>query len=288
MLGYNSIIIGLVIPKLIENKTTPEKVLKKEYMILAIMALAIILIGLPLRLWLAPVVQTWIDEGNYLIAWLVAPLVYDNFPIFPMAGFGLFGAILGLMLAKQEKPKIILSYTGFQMVFWLTIGLLGIRLRGGIDPNLSVLHTVPGVYEDFFRHLGQLGICFLFFFLALLVFDILPAKYNKNSMKYFGWLRRYGLISLTVYMFEAMLAILVFKIFSLIPGLEGWNDSMVNAVLFGVCMAILWGFISKYWEKSGFKWSVEWIIIQLIEKLSGKKSQKYNINREEKPSNSKN
>ena len=87
------------------------------------------------------------------------------------------------------------------------------------------------------------------------------------------------MISLTVYIFESLITATFRQILNLIPFFDGWNESMLEVNLFGMFLAIIWGFIAFLWEKANYKFTVEWGLIKIIEKLSGKKSDKYNLSR---------
>lgn len=278
ILGLNSIILPLILNAILK-RTNVEKNFKRVYIILFVLGVLILVLSLPIRLYLTPFVDTLISQDHYLLAWFLGIFVFDNFPIFPLTSYACFGAILGIALARKEKSQFILRYTWFQAVFWFIVGIIGIMVGGGIHPALIYENSPAGLLEDFFRLTTQLGMVFIFFGMALMIVDYSPSQKKEKRIKGFKFISRCGMISLTVYIFEALFSGLVARIFNSIPSFDNWNASMVNVVLLGFGLVFFWGGLAKWWEKKAFKYSVEWWMIQLAGKLSGKKSEKYNLDR---------
>ncbi|MHA1584859.1 MAG: hypothetical protein ACTSWL_06365 [Promethearchaeota archaeon] len=290
VLGWNAIIVTgvlvLIFKKYMKRDDEGNFSVKgnKPYYILGIIATLIMVITPFLRIWLDPIVASWIHTKYVGFAWILGFFVYDNFPLFPVAAFALYGAIVGLMLARKESPKIILTYSMIQSVVWLAIGLLGFQFTGGIHTDLILANTTPGLIEDTFRLYAQLGTCFIFFTLVLLLFEFIPEKKRFSRFNKFRFVTRYGMISLTAYVTEGIITIILRKIPDSIPVLAGWSDSLGNVLILGLISACIWGFGAILWEKVGYKFSFEWWIIQITRWLSGKKSDKYDLKRLKNPS----
>ena len=101
-------------------------------------------------------------------------------------------------------------------------------------------------------HLGQLGMTFAYILVALLLLDFEPFEKWK-LVRIFKRVRRLGMISLTVYIFESILTASFSRIISIIPAFSGWNDKMFIVIIFGACMSILWMIIARFWEKIRYR-----------------------------------
>ena len=183
MLGLNSIIISGVLALLFKN-TNHSKV-KRNYWILGGLGVFVLVVTPFIRDWLAPSVETMISQGNYIPAALLGVFVYDNFPIFPYAGFALLGSILGIALARNESRGKLLLYAGIQGVMWFTIGMIGLQSLGGIDPSTISLNTTEALLEDTYRQYSQLGVSFLYFFAALCLFDFISPTTQARRTRYY-------------------------------------------------------------------------------------------------------
>ncbi|MCF2139955.1 MAG: hypothetical protein K9W44_07865 [Candidatus Lokiarchaeota archaeon] len=278
ILGLNSILVPLIM-RILNSRLTSGLKNRQVYVILFWMGSLILLLTLPFRWMGAPVVDSLIDSHRYVLAWILGCFVYDNFPLFPFVAYACFGAILGIALARKEKPKYILEYTWFQTIFWFGVGFLGMYSLGGIHPGLIYETSRIALLEDFFRHITQLGVVFLFFSLALSIVDFAPHDRKIRRIKGFRFITRYGMISLTVYIFEAFFSGLITGLLNLIPAFHNWNASLMWVIVLGVVLAGLWGVAAKFWEKVGYKYSVEWWLIWIAGKFSGKKSEKYQMER---------
>ena len=195
------------------------------------------------------------------------------------------GAILGIALARKESPIKITLYCLIQGIIWFTIGMIGLSSLGGINPSNIYLNTTEALLEDSYRQYGQLGTVFFYFLASLLLFDFISPEKQIKRTRYFKWLRRFGMISLTVYIFDSLISAIFREILNLIPFLDGWNESMLGVIIVGIFLAIVWGFFAYLWEKANYKFTVEWSILKIIEKLSGKKSDKYDLSRINKSNN---
>ena len=134
---------------------------------------------------------------------------------------------------------------------------------------------------DYFRQIGQIGACFGFMSLGLVLFDYAKPKWQRINTRNARFFTRLGYLSMTIYIFEGITALLIGKLLDLIPFLTGWADSMIFVISLGAVIAILWGLLLIAWEKISFTGSLEWIVISLNGLISGKRSQKFSKKRKE-------
>ena len=278
MLGWTSILVPAILSLLFAkdgiNKT------RRNFWILGIGA-TLILFGTPIiRDLLAPYVVTWIENGHYIPSVLLGAFVYDLFPIFPYLGYGLYGAIIGIALAKDKhhsKIKMFLLVVG---LFWLIVGWVGNSQYGGVDPTLYRQFTHTAIFNKTFLQVSQLGLFMIFILLGLIVFDMLPEEKRQRRQRRFSIIRKFALVSLTIYLVEGFIMAIIVVLLNLIPAMEGWTDKLGIVALGSLLHLLIWTLIVHLWEKVGYKGSVEWTVLKLIEKISGKRSEKFNLKRE--------
>ncbi|MBN2157111.1 MAG: hypothetical protein JW776_13790 [Candidatus Lokiarchaeota archaeon] len=251
------------------------------YMVLFITGTIILLLAIPIRIFLAPFVESLLINGHPILAWPLALLAYDNFPIFPVSAFACYGAIVGIALARNESRRKIYAYTLSMLVIFTTLGLFGIIRRGGIHPGL-IYDTIPiAIMDDYWRHLAQLGVCFLFFSMGLALFDFATPKWQKINMRNARFFARMGNLSMSIYIFEGMTAIALGLLLDQIPFITGWRDSLGGVIIIGAILALLWGLLNIGWEKIHYVGSLEWFVITFNGLISGKKSAKFDAKRKE-------
>ncbi|MHA1585415.1 MAG: hypothetical protein ACTSWL_09180 [Promethearchaeota archaeon] len=286
MLGYTSILISIILVLLLKGDGIKKP--KRNYLILGISGTIIVLMTPIVRTLLGPMVETWVQNGETLKAALLAPFVYDDFPIFPLAGYGLIGSTIGIAIARKEPNKNLFLYSGILGTAWVLLGFVGMANGYGIDPALVREYTPQAIYRESFRQFAQLGIFILFFALIYLIMDILPNSRKNNKIKdrkgkmeqanrFNRTIQKFSLLSLTAFMFESMITATMRDLFSLILGSNSWQYSLPNVFLFGFAMILLWVVIANLWSKIKFKGSLEWVINLINQSISKKKSQKFNI-----------
>ena len=280
ILGLNSILIPFLL-QIIHTHLSHGLKNRQSYVILFFFGCFVLLLTLPLRWWGAPLVDNLISSKQYFLAWLLGCFVYDNFPLFPFMAYAAFGSILGISLARKERASHILEYTWFQTLFWSGIGIIGLIPLGGIHPGLIYATTRLAILEDYFRHIAQLGIIFLFFSVALSIIDFVSSPRKERRVKGFRFISCYGMISLTIYMFEAFFSGLINGLLNLISSFQGWNATLGWVIVEGIILTLIWGVVAYFWERVGYKYSVEWFLIWIAGKISGKKSEKYHMERVE-------
>jgi hypothetical protein len=277
MLGWTSILVPAFLSLLFAKGGILKT--RRNFWILGITATIILLATPILRDIFAPYVVTWLQDGNYLRAVLLGAFFYDMFPIFPYFGYGLYGAVIGIALAKDKhhsKIKIFLIVLG---LFWMIIGWVGISQYGGVDPTLYRQFSHTAIFNKTFLQVSQLGLFMIFILLGLIVFDMLPEERREKRQKRFGILRKFALVSLTIFLIEGLIWGAILVVLNAIPGMEGWTSNLGLVALGGLLNLLLWTIIVHLWDKVGYKGSIEWMVLKLIELLSGKRSEKFNIKR---------
>lgn len=278
MLGWTSIIVPIVIALLFRNDGIRK--VRRNYWILGITGSLILAVTPFLRNELAPVVVDLISEGSYLRAIALGAFVYDLFPIFPYIGYGLYGAMIGIALARGEHHKRIKLFLLLSGIGWMLLGFIVNAQYGGPDPSLYREFSTQAVFNKTFLQFSQLGMFMIFVLIGLSIFDMISHERGRRRQGRFSLLRKFSLVSLTIYLVEGFIMGMMYGIFNFMPFMSGWNNSLGIVALAALFHLLLWTLAVVLWEKVEFKGSIEWLIIKLIEKLSGKRSEKFNLKRE--------
>ncbi len=216
-------------------------------------------------------VKSMCDSGNIVAAIFLAPLFYAKFSVFPYLAFGFFGAFFGVAFASKEyEPRKVLRQ---MLLFWTILLSLGIIVLGICiyigTTNLSIYGSWYYAWGQMFL---QLGLYFLLFWLGLKFIDYQPEEKTQKRMKWFSWLDILGRITLTVFIYEGVLAVILQRLFA--PIWPNWNATFGNITLFGLLNLAVWMIIVLVWKQVKFIGSVEWTTTWLIQKTSGQKSTK--------------
>ncbi len=59
------------------------------------------------------------------------------------------------------------------------------------------------------------------------------------------------------------------------PLWPSWNADLLNIAVFGLLNAIIWYVILRIWKRYQFKGSMEWVMVWVVQKLSGKRSARF-------------
>ncbi|MFZ2488834.1 MAG: hypothetical protein WAZ19_12000 [Anaerolineae bacterium] len=200
------------------------------------------------------------------ISWLVGPMD----PIFPYAGFVLYGAALAVMVVDNFKRSSILLY-GYAL--------------GGIYTAIGVLMTRAwGFWTNSFDtpSIGPL-IVILGPMLLLLTFCIHLMDFSSPRVKAFfvrrsRGLRAFGILSLTVFCLEGPVsAVLRFLVNLVRPGFA--SDPAFIFLIFAPLVVLIWGIILRIWARFRFAGSLEWFIIWVMNQLTGYRSERLSAER---------
>lgn len=272
IIGLNLIIVSLVLRVLFRNEGYTKSI--RNYIVLGVAGTIILVLTPFMRTLLFPVVQTAINDERYLFAMMVNTLCGDWFPLFPYLGYAFYGLLLGLVLAKKESYNTF-SLIGFSVgLVWLLIGSLGLKFTFG--------SIYTGLYEELskrgmvFRSLlqySQVGLSLILILLLLRLFDYRPEDMRNKYKTKLNWLNRTGLISLTIFLYEALVKALFGKL--LYSLWSSWAKEMWSIAIFGFVSVLFWIFTAKLWQTIDFKGSLEWIIPKIVELLTGKKTDKF-------------
>ncbi|RLF59483.1 MAG: hypothetical protein DRN27_02505 [Thermoplasmata archaeon] len=225
-----------------------------------------------IRPFVYPSINTFIlhlsSQNQNLIAIMLSWLFRGQFGLIPMAAFPFLGVIFGLLLIgnvkKQSIMKIGFGLTAGMLIFALLfIGLYGV-------PDL----TLP--YWPVAMVAVNLMIMVFVTTLLILRYKYSSEKTQEKIMKRSIFFRRFSMITLTIFVFESIIAVIWAKIFIFIFK-DPFPFNVFADVLYLFCVISTWYIILRVWERFDFKYSIEWFMMKIISKINGKKSHKLDV-----------
>lgn len=250
MIGCNILLVSLVWLILLKTRQL------KAGMLLGI-AFLVMVLSLS-RLWLYPIYLEQVAEQNWPAVLALFWLVNKNNPVLPYLAFGLLGSWLGILL-EDGKPR--------RPVFWLGLALLltGVGLYVFL-PDTMLQRSIDMKWYSIM--VMQLGLFLLMILAALAALDRQPAVAAVQT----GWskliglvvrfITRFGHAGLTAFFLESIVAALVWRLLNLI--VPGIRLGIGSALLFGLILALSWGFGLLFWERRHYVGSIEFLYGQIV------------------------
>jgi len=195
-------------------------------------------------------------------------LFRGQFGLLPMAAIPFFGVIFGLLLIKNTKKQTIVKVGIIS-----TIGMLVLSLC------FFVIFGVPDLTLPYWPvSMVTLNLTLMIFITTLLIhrFEYASKKTRIILAKRTQFLRRFSMITLTMFVFESIIAVLWAKIFTFLF-VDPFPFNVVVDILFLCSVLFTWYGIARLWEKIDFKYSIEWFMIQILGKITGHTSHKLDI-----------
>lgn len=226
-----------------------------------------------LHSWLDPVFFDAMDQGRYLKVILLKFIIGPPQSSFPNLAYGYIGLIFGIGFA-EGKDKIFFRKLGYSLSAICILGSGLYILFNGLDLDPKYF----GLFLPIEIQILDIGYILLIqtFFIEWMEFKS-PEK-KKKVLKRTRLLKRFGYITMTIYIFESILCVLNLKwympLWEVIPTFSG--DKIVQVFGFVILELVLWWLISKIWEKYHYKYSVEWIVVRLKEIIVKHKTSKLN------------
>jgi len=122
----------------------------------------------------------------------------------------------------------------------------------------------------------NLAIMFTVLLFFILRFDHAPDHKIKKRVNRSLFLRRFNMITLTIFVFESIISVLWIKIFTFFL-----NDPFPYFILadfvFLFCVIGTWYVTLRMWERIDFKYSIECVLMKIISKLTGSTTHKLDV-----------
>jgi hypothetical protein len=236
--------------------------------ILLVLALAALVASVFVKLHVTPLYELHFARGHYLKAALLGHICKD-FSLFPYLGYAIIGSAVGLSLASGEKKEKV-----FRKCWVTALGLIvtGILIYLLFDKDKFGGRGTLGAMAS----LAELGVFMLFLVILLKAFDYLDKDKQQKRKKQTVWIRRFGMLSLTVFILEPVLAEILKKGIDCLAG-NSWSNHFFPVLVFSGFCLFVWHLILRGWQKIGFVGSLEWLTAWVLLKLTKKKSGKVNF-----------
>ncbi len=256
-----SVIFYLIVKKPSNEGKIPFKKLYSVFLWLAagVLAVSAILYAIIPDSDIIAIETNLINTQNYLAYYLFMRFVGARFSLFPSLAFGFVGAVLGLILVQNRPIKTIMK-RAFQFGVPCII-IFGLFLISGWDPipAFALEHT-PFPWQLF-----NIGAEVIVIALLLRIFD-----FNPSGTAHFPRIRtitaRYSNNSLTIFIYEAFLTILLYHLFSLL-GFQPTLSNMGATTMYLLVIQLMWFFVLRWSAKRDYKWSIEWMIKEIKNKI---------------------
>ncbi len=201
-------------------------------------------------------------QGSYVLEFILSKFVWGRFKVSQIFSFGCLGAFIGYLVSNDISTKkfrnFILYFTSFCL---LIVGIASI-----VDWTFFLEYAnidTPTIVQVL--NLGMEALVFSWFVMKL---DMGSPERRAKAGKRTIWLRRFGIVSLTLYTICRWFADQVFWVLEKIMGAPidfsgasprlAWNTAQIY--LFMGIMLGVWMVLLLIWEKLHFILSIEWWI----------------------------
>jgi uncharacterized membrane protein len=245
--------------------------------------IALVIIPALFSPWLFHIVDgasLWPQEDEFDPGWDVQAIVHGflvagYFPILPWFSYALAGLIVGKTLFLNDKSDE--SSRSNLVIFGFVLLLIGISLSfmGANAEQTGIPELVNNYFFNFHFYplslslfLVNLGAILLIVWYSYLHFEVL-----KKSLLFFDFFRIFSKYSLSIYILHHILFVIPQRILGAILHDDEYafvlNQEILSppfGLLLGFGLLIIFYGVFKHWDKSGGKYSFEW----LFAKITGK------------------
>lgn len=239
----------------------------RNFFVLTFLALAWVFVSPLLHARLDAPFFAALDNRHWLTALGLKFVVAPNQSPFPNVAYGLFGTVFGLAVSHGTTLRQIRRYgyglgAGFLVLSGVLIAVQGIQV---IE---LTYHIFP--IKLHFMNLGLM--------LCLTTFLIDKMEYQSEARRAVvarrtTLLRRVGMVALTMFLLEGLVSILLSKLYIPLWSSTGvFPKNVVAVVLFLALLLTFWNVALRLWEKTGFRYGFEWLSVQIVGKVRGRRS----------------
>lgn len=233
--------------------------------------------------WLNPVFLSYLEKGAlyYIPAFFLSFVAGSLHCILPYAGYALIGIVIGIILAENRPYEALKRYCRRLGLASLIMGiiLIGYHLFTITTGMIAYLFQYQNIPPDLsFVNLGLMLLWIPWFFRK---FDY---DSREKTVKRSIFIRRFGMLSLTIYCLEALWNILWSNIFhSQFGEITGEFDPVMGNIILNFSYLVVvvgfWFFILKIWESIKFKYSFEDLSVRIGGFFRTQKSDRLDVNK---------
>jgi hypothetical protein len=246
----------------------------RNFVILSAIGVLWVVVSPFLHDWLYPIFMDSLNAGNYLPAILLKSVIGPSESTFPNVAFAIFGQIFGIALAMQLPKKKVLGYGYVMGGIFTSIAIYVFLINPAPNLDTSAIGS-PLAYQNQLLNLGLILILATFLIGFL---EYKPPEKRIKLAKLTRASRRFGLIALTVFILEGLVSILWKKIYmTMLPFIDFSTINIGWTLLYLVVLLLFWYFVVRVWARFNFKFSFEWILVQVVGRLRGRMSNRLNV-----------
>jgi surface polysaccharide O-acyltransferase-like enzyme len=265
MIGMNVLVMGLMFT--LARRWVRDKKIQSWssfYLVSASGAFLVSLVRIPLY----DVYLKVVAENQLGMVLLLNGFVNKNNPLLPYLGFGLMGAWMASTLKEQGWRSLLHTALPLSLVLLTT----GILLYVGL-PDTMLQRSID--LKWYAIMVAQLGL-FLGMMLAALWHYDFGRKEDVQHMSFVGtFLYRFGVAGLTVFFLESVVSACIYRVLSLmIPGL---HFGLLASLVYGLVLALCWGFFLMLWGKVQFRYGLEHFSCRVLDRF-GESEKKHKLN----------
>lgn len=226
---------------------------------LIILAAGILLVSPVVHAGLDPFFFDALNSGNLGMAMVLKLVVGPNFSPLPYLSYGLIGAVIGVALAKGVAVSKIRRYGYGVSILLLACGGVLMLLQGFKVTDLAQ-HPFP--LRIHLLNVGAMLFCCTWLILHM---EYCTKERRARVARRTVWLRRLGLMALTIFCLESFFGVLLSRAYLWVLGIDGaFPQTALYIVPFVILVFAFWNAVFLLWEKADFKYSVEWWMSWLV------------------------
>jgi hypothetical protein len=211
---------------------------------------------------------TLVHDGKFF-GLTLTNLFIGAYGMFPFLAFGFYGAAIGAGIAGGVIRVLLKRTLLIGGLSTFLIGGIGFFILGGLDFNTIFANTMSNQFHWILFRLNQLGFFILLYWFFLSSVDFASSPRKQTMLRIFYPARFFGLVSLTVFICEPIVAEILKKLCDLL--LPGWNAHLILVIFFGlICLLSWWCILNFWWKTVQFAGSFEWLSAKAIHLVSGK------------------
>nr|MDO8111642.1 hypothetical protein [Candidatus Sigynarchaeota archaeon] len=216
-----------------------------------------------------PAQYLFTNAGEFFLKLFLAMIAGAEQPMFPFFGAACLGAIIGLYLSQEKVPQDFPKRGYFTGLIILVSGVavagLTLAFGGDIDPTFT-----PHEAWFFLVLVGLEVLCYMF---VLKHVEFSPKLDMAKFLKRTVWLRRWGIIALSIFVWQIVIEFPIRDLGMLITGLDyhtrGKILDFLPTILMVFAVVFVWNLAVRAWEKGRFIGSFEWIMATLGQRALG-------------------
>ncbi len=206
--------------------------------------------------------------GDFFKNLVLSPIFGLPQPLFPFFATACIGASLAILITNSDKfhkPVHIINFGKITAALMIIIGTSIVLTR--INEVYMILEQQFFVHPIWFWLLTNgFQLIIIVWFLGMNEFN--ARKDGKNYLTHTQLLRRWGILSMSIFVWQAYPELLLRYIGTLISPFDFMARHSTPAIPMLILMFItvaVWDGLIRLWEKVKFKGSIEWIM-QIIKK----------------------